>query len=200
MTSYPPLATVNDYADLIGPAPAGLNLSGMLDGASALIRRYCGWHVSPVVTDQVTVNGSGTGVLMLPSLMVLDVTAVTDTGSAIDPTTLQWSQDGYLYRSGASVPNGSGYFTPDYCTFLWSANLRGVLVSIQHGFDVVPEVTALACTVVARSAASPAGVIREQAGQVSMTYSQVAQGVSGGMSLMQHEMGILDAYRLPRVR
>lgn len=151
-----------------------------LDAAEAAVRAYCGWHVAPVVLETVTVDGSGSEALFLRSLRVVDVTGVVQDGQELDIDGLEWSQDGFM-RS----PRGR-----------WTRKLRGVTVTMSHGFDSVPDVVEIVRAISERAGVSPAGVVREQAGQVSLSYAQTASGVAGGVVLMDHERAMLDRYKL----
>ncbi len=139
-----------------------------MDAASAEIRRWCGWHIAPVLTQTFTVDGAGS-LVCLPTLRLVDVVAVSQDGVATDLTTLEWSHDGYI--KGLS-----------------STKLRGVQVTIQHGFESVPDLEQVIRDLASR--AQPAGVKSRTNGQMSVTYE-----VPG---LMQHERGQLALYRLPR--
>ena len=78
---------------------------------------------------------------------------------------------------------------------------RGIVASVTHGFATVPaEIVAVVCSMVARQMVSPAGIIREQAGAVSASYSQTSPGTTGGLALMAHEKADLDPYRVTMVR
>lgn len=149
----------------------------VIDQATALVRAYCGWHVSPVATETITVDSDGGRVLLLPSLHVTGITSVTVDG--VEQTDYSWSE--------------AGYVTGCY----WPVGPRSVVVTLTHGFADVPDVKSIILAIASRAQASPNGVIRAQAGQVSETYSQTSSNVAGGVSLMAHEMRILDLYRIP---
>lgn len=154
----------------------------MLGAAEAMVRAYCGWHIAPHrIGVQVTVNGSGTHVLPLPSLHLTEVTSVTEDGSAVAVADMQWSQAGYVWRSQP-----------------WTTRLRGISAVISHGYDSVPlEVRAVVLGVAARVAASPEGIVRQQVGQVSLTFTQAAFNAAANITLLNHERAVLDRYRLP---
>lgn len=152
----------------------------LIDQATAEVRRYCGWHIAPALTEPVTVDGSGGLFLSLPSLHVTNVTAVTEDGLLRDPSTYEWSEQGQLW---AAYP--------------WSGHFRGVTVDMTHGFSDVPEdVRAIVMAVASRAQLSPDGVVRRQVGAVSESYSQTGFNVAGGVSLMPHEKADLDSYRI----
>src|SRR4051812_33928489 len=91
--------------------------------ALAQIQSYCGWHVAPSEDETRTFDGSGSGVLILPTLCLTDVASVTENGELLDATTAYtWSQSGVLRRTGCR----------------WTGNLRAIEVSYSHGFDEMP--------------------------------------------------------------
>lgn len=170
-----PLATVSDLSIY----QAG-DEQAAIDQATALVRAYCRWHVSPSLIETITVDSSDGPALMLPTLHITDVSAVTQAGVVLDPT-YYTVHAGYLLRA-----DDSG---------CWSGP---VTVSLTHGFPDVPlEVRAIILAVASRAQVSPDGVIRRQVGAVSESYSQTGFNVAGGVSLMQHEKDTLDLYKLP---
>lgn len=65
-----------------------------IDSALAAARRYCGWHVSPVRTNEVLaeIDGPGGRVLSLPTLNLISVASITELGAALDVTKLDRSR------------------------------------------------------------------------------------------------------------
>lgn len=151
-----------------------------LAAAEAAVRKYCGWHVAPVIIEDLILDGTGTASLFIKSLRVVDVLAAEVDGTVLDPATLEWSEAGYLRIPG-----------------VWPDKLRAVKLTVEHGFNDVPDVVAIVRAIAARASAAPTGVVREQAGAVSISNSLTAPGVSGGVVLMDHERRMLDRYRLP---
>ena len=151
-----------------------------LEAAEAAVRSYCGWHIAPAIIEDLVLDGSGTSTLFLKTLRLKDVTAAEVSGTALDVAGLEWSEAGYLRKPGG-----------------WPDRLRSVKVTAVHGFDAAPDVAAIVRAIAARASASPMGVVREQAGAVSIGFSLTAPGVSGGVVLMDHERRMLDKYRLP---
>ena len=117
--------------------------------AAADLRRAAGWHIAPSVTETVTLDHDGAGVLRLRSLYVTAVTAVRDvsTDTPSDLTGWRWSQDGML----------SGCFP---CGF------RSVEVTFTHGY---PQCPAELLPVVASR--TQRKVMQESVGARSVTYS-----------------------------
>lgn len=174
-TAATPLATTTDYEDLIGPAPAGVDLDELLTKASKAIRRYCRWHIAPAIDVTLTVDGSGALDLILPTLKLNSIAAVVEDGTALSLAELEWTEMGWLRK-----PAGR-----------WTRKLRGVVASINHGFDEYDDLTELACRVAARAAITPTGVVREQALTQSVQYA-----TSGGVALMSDEKADLADLRL----
>lgn len=158
-------------------------LPALLDGVSAAVRAYCRWHVAPVLTHELVLDGRGARVLLLPTTHATAVTDVTVCGAALTADDYEWSASGMLRkRSGC-----------------WPDRYRSVTLTLEHGYDLadVPDLAEMVQQVAARAFASPMGSVREQVGPFASAASQVAPGVAGGVALMGHERALLDAYRLP---
>lgn len=99
------------------PFPASL-----VTAAGEQVRDRCGWHIAPVETGTVTVHSDGSATLLLPSLKVVDVTAVRDV-TRDDTTVLDgWrlAPSGILYRASR-----------------WPVGL--IEVDLSHGYAACPE-------------------------------------------------------------
>lgn len=107
--------------------------------AQAMIRSYCGWHIAPVVTETIRVDGSGTSVQMLPTLRLASLTSISNDGVEIPSP--EWSESGMV-----RLPGGWRFGANYEChAARWSRHLRGVEATIVHGFDECPaEVKAVA--------------------------------------------------------
>lgn len=156
-------------------------LERRLAAAEKRVRRYCGWHIAPVITETFTLDGSGTHRLFLRTLRVEDIESVKLNGVDLDLDTLEWSQDGYLRRRQG-----------------WPDRLRSIEVAMSHGFEEAPDVAEIVLEMAARAMTAVGGRTQEQAGGVSLANARVAPGVSGGVVLMDHEKQTLDAYKLER--
>jgi hypothetical protein len=82
------------------------------------IRGRCGWHIAPSVTDTITVDGTGTRVVALPSLHVTDVDRVTERGASVD---VEWNTIGLLRHPHR-----------------WTSRWRAIEVTFTHGYAEVP--------------------------------------------------------------
>lgn len=92
-----------------------------IDAALAAVRRYCGWHVSPVRTGDVLtdLDGPGGRVLSLPTLNLIATASVTELGVAVDVTTLDRS------RRKGTLTKQFGY---------WTCRDGAITATITHGF------------------------------------------------------------------
>lgn len=156
--------------------------ASILEQVSAAIRSFCGWHIAPSRSEDLTVDGKGSRLLWLPTMYLTGVSNVTSDGDVVDPDRYDWSATGYVeLRHG-----------------WWSCRPRGVVASVTHGYAEIPaEVVEVIVSVAARAVASPSGFTREQVGQVAFSHALSGEGVSGGVSLLGHERGILSRYTLP---
>lgn len=161
-------------------------LDALIEGATAAVRRYCGWHISPAMIETVVLDGPGGDVLTLPTLHLTALTSVVEgamtlveyeavTGVGV----YEWSALGNVRRHGC-----------------WTDRYRGLSVTMTHGYDYAPDVAQIIMQVVASALSSPMGATREQAGQLSVSWATTAPGVSGGLSLLERDLAILDTYRI----
>lgn len=145
--------------------------------AEALVRSYCGWHISPSRTETVSLRGRGTGVLTLRSLYVTDVATVTDDGTELTvEDEYVWSEAGVLT---AACRWGSGTV---------------VEVTFTHGYDDPPaEVTAVVQAVAQRAVNNGSSLVQETIGPFTNRYA----GTGAVLELLDAEKAILNRYRLP---
>src|SRR4051794_7492225 len=113
------------------------------DTAQARVQAYCGWHIAPTEDATVTLDGPGSGVLVLPSLHVTTVASVTELGTLVEPGTYSWSETGVLRRTT--------YGWRVDCQARWTGELRGLVVAFTHGYSEWPlEVAAVVDGLAAR--------------------------------------------------
>lgn len=94
----------------------------LLAAALAAARRYCGWHVTPVVEDdEHTLDGPGELLLALPTQQLIELTELIEDGIAIDVVT-----DVRSSRRG-TITKKSAYRW-------WTSNYGGINVTMTHGF------------------------------------------------------------------
>lgn len=188
LDSYPPFATAADFATILKTnlsAEDTATVETLLAASSKKIRQACGWQVWPSVEDTLTRDGNGSGELLLPVNYVTAVDAVSDDGVELTAgDDYDWSEYGILTRTGRSV---------------WTRKRRGVVIGLTHGYaDSPQDLMVLSVAVASRQFDSPRGRIREQAGQVSVTYSQTSPSVSGGVVLLKVDIEQLSGYRAAR--
>lgn len=100
----------------LAAAPTGVDADAWT-AACAAVRAYCGWHIAPPVTEDVTVDGSGGSIQLLPTLHMTALTSITNDGAVVtDP---EWSEAGMVRGS-------------------WTSKFRGVTANMTHGFAACP--------------------------------------------------------------
>lgn len=184
-----PLVTplqLSDYTQ--GKVAAGdPRVAGLIDGATAAVRRYCGWHIAPAFTETVLLDGSGGSVLTLPTLHLTALSAVTENGTALTEYAPVDGSGDFEWSVLGSVRRVRG---------LWTERYRAVSVTMTHGFDAAPDVAQIILQVTAAALSSPMGATREQAGQLAVSWATTAPGVSGGLSLLGRDLATLSLYRI----
>lgn len=180
----PPLVTPAEFSAWTGGKvpEADPRLVPLLAGASAGVRRWCGWHVAPVLEETLTGDGPAGRLLLLPTGRLLEVVSGTNAGEAVDVAGLDFSAAGMVELRAGS----------------WSGRLGSVSLRVRHGYDVadVADVAQIVKQVTANALASPMGATREQAGTVSVAWATTAPGVSGGLSLLQRDLDVLAAFKI----
>lgn len=92
-----------------------------LNAALARVRRYCGWHVSPVRTQTITLDGTGAPLLFLPTMKVVTITAITEDGDALVVADIKES----VRAPGVLIKENWAY---------WSCEFESITVALQHGY------------------------------------------------------------------
>lgn len=148
------------------------------DAAQKLVRDYCGWHVAPVITETITLDGTGSRRLFLPSLKVLEVQSVTVKGEPLDAAAYSWTEAGILYRGGG-----------------WPEGYRNVEVTLVHG-NPPEDVRWIVDAIVARLAVAPKGRLqRKNVGQIGGAWEN---GAGSPTRLFRDERDALAPYALRR--
>lgn len=164
-----------------GAVPAGdPRLPLLISGVWSGIRSYCGWHVSPVITETLTLDGKGGRFLKLPTLRLASVGVLKIDGKPIPAENYGVSKLGLIELYAGEFPRRYG----------------SIEVTFTHGYETVPDVNQVATQIIVNALASPMGVTREQAGAVSISFATTAPGVSGGVSILERDKEILSRYKL----
>lgn len=149
-----PLVDPDDLGEFPGaPFPAAI-----VDGAAGAIRAEAGWHIAPTVAETVEVETGGGTVALLPSLHVVNVTAVRD----LDGRVL----DGWRVSKSSGVLRRTSGRWPDV-----------IEVDLEHGYDQCPP--ELLPVVAERAQRGKAGIVRqENLGSRSISLAQTDDPVS----------------------
>jgi hypothetical protein len=151
---------------------------------SGAIRDYCGWHIFPVLSIHDLIDGPGGRVLQLPTTYLRSVEALRWRGEALPVGSFRWSLSGFVEHE----PLGDlGWPWPTVGS--WPTGFRVLDVEFTCGYSTTPgAVLKVARALATRMTASPLGLTREQAGQVSLGF--------GAPELMASELADLDPYRI----
>lgn len=126
-----------------------------LDAAIAKARRYCGWHVAPVLTETITLDGDGGRLLFLPTLKIVSIDSITIDDVVVDPDT-------YKTMSGAPGVVAKTHTGGCHWNF-WHCGVSNIEVTFTHGFT-------------AAEAADWRDAVLRLIDQASLTVGQVASG------------------------
>lgn len=151
--------------------------------AQSTIRRFCGWHVAPIVEETLTVDSPGGRSLTVPSGRIVELLGLTVDGVAVDVSGVDVSERGGVltWRAG------------------WFPDRDGVVqVRLRHGFDPVevPEVAALIQTLAGR-AASGVGLVKSQGvGGAQVSYVTASDGSPLSVQMFRSEQETLRPFRV----
>jgi len=148
-----------------------------VEAATQAIRDYCGWHVAPVKEDTLTLDGTGTDTILLPSRLVVDVTRVQVRGEELPASSYEWSTIGALRRL-----NG-----------VWPNSYRSIEVTLKHGFTDMSVLADVVQSISERVRLDPTGAVSTQrAGTQQVGFFA---GQTGG-GLLESEKDRLSPYKL----
>lgn len=152
-------------------------LESELKAASAAIRQYCRWHVAGIEAGLIYRKRTRFREdVWLPAMQITALESVSIGGTAVTDV------------AAIDFDPATGW-----------VNIRATdaTVKFSAGYGEVPdELVSLTLQIAARALGSPLGIVREQAGGVSVTYSQTGSNVAGGSVLLPQEMAQLDAYKI----
>lgn len=150
-----------------------------LNAANRAIRAYCGWHVAPIITETLTLDGNGDRTLLLPSLRIREI--ITATSDGVDVT------------DRVRVSKRAGMIEIGGC---WSRKLGGIEIELEHGYelDEVPDVAVLILNI-AKRASSQRFVASQAVNGASVSYL-TAGGAPLSVPLLQIEKDALEPYKL----
>lgn len=162
-------------------ASTQVNPQFWLSAAHAALRRFCGWHVAPVITETLTLDGSGGKTLLLPSKRIVSIESVISDG--VDVT------DRVEVSKNAGMIEFGGH---------WSRKLGGIVIELTHGYEVdeVLDVSALIVTLTKRARESGRTVASQAIGPANVRYITGTDGSVPGLPLFESEKETLEPYRL----
>lgn len=184
LETLPSLISLEDFniatGDEMSSSPE--QVQAVLNAASNAIRSYCHWHVAPQIT--CTWQGDADGrLIQLPVMNVTSIHSISVNGVELAESEYAWRDSG-LIRLAKPVCDDWG---------------RRVAVEFEAGCDS-DALDAVVTQIAVNNLVAPAGVLREQAGEVAITYNQTAVGVTGGVRLMASDRALLSPYKLPPSR
>ena len=149
--------------------------------ATQAIRDYCGWHVAPVIETTLTLDGTGTDTVLLPSRRVIDVLSVKALGVELEAAAYEWSSDGLLRRRRGC----------------WPDRYRALTVELEHGFEDASILATVVDSIVARIRMDPSGMLASQsAGTQRVSFGGRLASGGGGVGLLGTEKELLAPYKL----
>ena len=149
-----------------------------LDAALAAARTYCGWHVTPVLTNsQITVDGPGGRVLALPTVKITALSAITEDGVTLDLADVQWSERGLIAKNDGAF---------------WSRNYRSITVTFSHGYAEAADFESAVLSSIER------GAFSAEHGPRVIGPFQYAEPTSAGAAFSGLERATLDRYSLEK--
>lgn len=150
-----------------------------LDAALAAARHYCGWHVTPVLTDQtVTLDGPDAHLLVLPTLNMTELSEVDEDGEELDLADLNWSARGLIAKR-------SGHW--------WTPMFGAITVIFSHGYATAPDFESVVLGAIERGAFSP-----EVAPRVVGPFQYSDAPNTAGELFTNAERAVLDRYALEK--
>lgn len=177
----PPLISVEDFTKATGGELSSTadQITWTLNAASGAIRTFCGWHVGPGLT--CTWQGDADGRLVqLPVMNVTSIHSIVVNGVELASTDYAWRDSG-LIRLAKPVLDDWG---------------RGVVVEFEAGCES-GALDAIVTQIAVNNLVAPAGIMREQVGDLNVTYNMTGNGVTGGIRLISSDKSQLKAFKLP---
>lgn len=158
-------------------AADSLETSRLLALALEAARDYCRWHVAPVrAADPFVLDGSGTAVLLLPTLRLQSLDSIAEDGVSLDPASLRRSAAGHRLqkRSGAA----------------WTAEIGSIEGTMTHGLAAAPKFDQAVLMLLDRLSYYPEGGRPRVIGPIQYD----SEGEASPFTAI--ERGLLDGYRI----
>lgn len=168
------------------------NNTGTVDWQRAgeqAVRAYCGWHITPVVEETITLdNLHGGRTLQLPTLAVESISKIEQVDAVgrwatIPADAYRWSRSGLV-----ELRNTIGGF---------ACGVACIKVTLTHGYsnDEVEDVLAIVANVSKRASMELGAISSQSVNGASVSYA-TAGGSVVSTPLLQIEKQALAPYRL----
>lgn len=178
------------------------DVADMLASALEMARNHVGWHVSPIRTDTVVLDGPDSRMLYLPTRKLNTLTSIAENGTTLDLSKLSWSTGGVPGIRGAPVrvrKKTNGW---------WTCNYQGISVVMTHGYTEAEAASwrQAILTIVDQMSLVPVsgGIDASRAGMSQKRVDDVQYRWDPGFSLTSEDVlfsvdNVLDDYALPTV-
>lgn len=172
----------------------------ILEAALVTARQYCGWAVTPVITDDaVTLDGPSSRILLLPTRKLVELVSIAENGTPLllaSVSSTPGGMPGALARPAAVRKSSGGW---------WGCNYQSIDVVMTHGYTeseaanwryaVLSMVDEMAQ--VQMSGTSELDIISKKVDDV--TYRWADRYASAAESALYSVSSVFDHYRLPAV-
>lgn len=205
--TLPDLITTTDFSKFTNGkfGTTDTRIAANIPSASASIRNYCGWHISPSLDCGMLYNVhdlrdafvGGDLLIQLPATFVTEIKKIV-LNAKWNADADDW--DGEIIEDSDRFDFGMG----DGLLKVYDVGLLDrrakIFVKYTAGFDntAIPLVKEIACNSVARALTSSYGVTSETAGGVSISYSSTWSGRGSG-ALTDDTRETLGAYKVKGV-
>lgn len=173
-----PILSVEDFDNLTnGAFSQNPRAEAALKAASAAVRNFCGWHITPALSCTAHPAG-GSQVLRLPAGYVSEIESITENGYEVED--YEWRKDGLVRRRCKS----------------WTDVWDGIEVSYTAGYETgaIPDLAEAVCSIASGVLSVSPGVTSESADGVTISYSASAASIAA--SLTNGMKSALDHYKV----
>lgn len=205
--TLPDLITTTDFSNFTNGkfGTTDTRISSTIPSASASIRNYCGWHISPSLDCGMLYNVHDLRDAFVGSdlLIQLPATFVTEIKKVV--LNAKWNADaedwdGEIIEDSDRFDFGMGDGLLKVYDVGPMDRRAKIFVKYTAGYDntAIPLVKEIACNSVTRALTSSYGVTSETAGGVSISYSSTWSGRGSG-ALTDDTRETLGAYKVKGV-
>lgn len=147
----------------------------LLNTALSVLRNYCGWYVSPVITETMTLDGNDRNGLWLPTLNIVTVNSITVFDSNLNDTVDIDTSDPTQFAMSSREP---GIIYRGNCG-RWNWGHGNVTVNLTHGFAEAYDWQAAVLELVDRMSASVGNVMGNSGPMTSKKVDDVSYTWAG---------------------